>query len=339
MARTLVTGGSGFIATHVIDVLLKAGHSVVTTVRTPQKGQNIRDMHPGVPQSKLDFVIVEDIAQPDAFDQAVVSDPPFEYVFHTASPFHYKYKDAEKELLQPAIIGTTSILRAIKKSAPSVKRVVVTSSLAAVRSKEKNVGGHADWCSVTAEDVKRDPSTGYVASKTLAEQAAWQYMKDEKPSFTLSVINPTLVFGPVAPHSSLSSINTSNERVYTIMTGGAKSGCPPTGTNSLYVDVRDVAIAHLAAAEKSEAAGRRFLLVGGHFTNKQIVEIIAESFPTLKENLPTGEALEKGGEASLVGDYTFSNAQAREVLGIEFTSLKQSLVDTAKSLQALEQSA
>ena len=120
------------------------------------------------------------------------------------------------------------------------------------------------------------------------------------------------------------------------MTGGAKEACPPTGTNSLYVDVRDVAIAHLAAAEKADAIGKRFLLVGGAFTNQEIVEIIGKEFPALKENLPTGEALEKGGKVSVAGDYTFDNSQAREVLGIQFTNLKDSITDTVKSLQGLE---
>ena len=90
-----------------------------------------------------------------------------------------------------------------------MKRVVVTSSLAAVRDKSRNTGGHvytevcyltpnitpnltydrADWCSVTAEDVKKDSALGYVGSKTLAEQAAWKYIEKEKPSFALSVVS------------------------------------------------------------------------------------------------------------------------------------------------------
>lgn len=124
MARVFLTGGTGFIAAHVIDVLLEHGHSVVTSVRSEQKGQTILKNHPNVPKNKLDFVIVEDIAQPDAFDKAIISDPPFETVIHTSSPFHFNVTDSKKELLDPAIIGTTGILKAIKKSAPTVKRVV-----------------------------------------------------------------------------------------------------------------------------------------------------------------------------------------------------------------------
>ena len=115
---------SGFIAAHVLDELLKAGHSVVTSVRSDAKGQTILKNHPNVPKSKLDFVIVEDIAHPGAFDTAIKSDPPFETVIHTSSPFHFNTTDSKKDLLDPAIIGTTGILKAIKQSAPTVNRVV-----------------------------------------------------------------------------------------------------------------------------------------------------------------------------------------------------------------------
>ncbi|KAI5309609.1 methylglyoxal reductase (NADPH-dependent) gre2, partial [Ascosphaera atra] len=118
-----MTRGSGFIAIRVLGLLLEGGHSVVTTVRSQEKADAIKAAYPNVPESQLSFVVVPDIAKPGAFDKAVVSNPPFEAVIHTASPFHFKAKDVKKELLEPAIIGTTGILEAIKKNAPTVKRV------------------------------------------------------------------------------------------------------------------------------------------------------------------------------------------------------------------------
>jgi len=104
-------------------------HSVVTTVRSQEKAQKIKDAHSNIPKNKLDFAIVEDIAKESAFMEAVKSDPPFEAVIHTASPFHFNVTDAKKDLLDPAIIGTTGVLKAIKKNAPAVKRVVRRSKL------------------------------------------------------------------------------------------------------------------------------------------------------------------------------------------------------------------
>jgi nucleoside-diphosphate-sugar epimerase len=97
MTRVLLTGGSGFIALHTLDVLLKHGHSVVTTVRSQEKADKIKTVHPSAVESgQLSFAIVKDIAQPDAFDEAVISDPPFEAVLHTASPFHFNVTDVQK---------------------------------------------------------------------------------------------------------------------------------------------------------------------------------------------------------------------------------------------------
>lgn len=96
----------------------------MTTVRSQEKAHKIKEAHPDVPKDKLDYAFVEDIAKEGAFDEAVKSDPPFETVIHTASPFHFNVTDVKKDLLDPAVIGTTGILKAVKKSAPTVKRVV-----------------------------------------------------------------------------------------------------------------------------------------------------------------------------------------------------------------------
>lgn len=97
MTRVLLTGGSGFIAAHALDILLEHGHSVVTTVRTQEKADKIKAAYKSYAEKGvLDFAIVPDIAQPDAFEKAVVSDPPFEAVLHTASPFHFNVTNVQK---------------------------------------------------------------------------------------------------------------------------------------------------------------------------------------------------------------------------------------------------
>jgi hypothetical protein len=78
------------IAAHVLEQLLERGYKVVTTVRSEDKAQKIRDAHKDLGKDDLDIVIVPDIAQPDAFDE-VVKIPGIEYVLHTASPFHFNF--------------------------------------------------------------------------------------------------------------------------------------------------------------------------------------------------------------------------------------------------------
>ncbi|KAF1959875.1 NAD(P)-binding protein [Byssothecium circinans] len=341
MTRVLLTGGSGFIAAHTLDVLLKRGHSVVTTVRTQEKADKIKADHKSeAEKGQLGFAIVPDIAQEGAFDKAVVSDPPFEVVLHTASPFHFNVTDVQKDLLDPAIIGTTGILKSIKKSAPSVKHVVVTSSFAAIIQPDKgNYPGHVyseeDYNPITHEEALANPAAGYRASKTFAEKAAWDFVEKEKPNFTLSTINPPLVFGPII-HAldSLDNLNTSNQRILWAAQGKWKDEIAPTGVY-VWVDVRDVAEAHVAAFEKPEAAGKRFFVVSGFFSNREIANIIGKHFPEYKDKLPSvstpgGDYPEGGIEKGLYG---INNKRSIDVLGLKYKSFEESIVDSVKSFQ------
>ncbi|KAK4553606.1 Glycine-rich RNA-binding protein 2, mitochondrial [Recurvomyces mirabilis] len=334
--RVLLTGGSGFIAAHVLDILLDHGHSVVTTVRSQAKADKIASAHKSAGKDKLSFAIVEDIAQENAFDEAVKSDPPFEAVIHTASPFHFNVTDVQKELLDPAIIGTTGILKSIKKSAPSVKRVVITSSFASIVNPFKgnwpdHVYSEEDWNPITQEQAVENPANGYRASKTFAEKAAWEFVEKEKPNFSIATMCPPLVLGPIVHYlNSLDGLNTSNQRIRDIFQGKAKEEIPPTGTY-IWVDVRDLALCHVLGIEKEEAANKRFFITTGYFSNKQIAEIISKHYPKYKDQLP-GEKT-PGGDYPEGGLYKYDNERVQKVLGIKFRGLEESIVDTVKSLQ------
>ncbi|KAJ0414367.1 NAD(P)-binding protein [Aspergillus carlsbadensis] len=340
MTRTLLTGGSGFIAAHVLNVLLKRGHSVVTTVRSQEKAEQIKAAYPGVSTKSLDFVIVPEVSADGAFDKAVVSDPPFEAVIHTASPFRLNVQDVKRDILDPAINGTTGLLKAIKNHAPTVKRVVVTSSGAAILDFSKPISHTftaADWNLLTWEEATSNPLNAYRASKVFAEKAAWDFVEDEKPQFSLTALNPTMVYGPIIHHlDDLAGLNASNERIRDIAFGATKTtGLPYTGV-FLWVDVRDLADAHVLAIEKPEAAGRRFLVSPGHYTNREIAEVIREEFPELRDGLPTGEEALKGGDYPTAnGWYGYDSSPAEDVLGVRFRGFRECIVDTVKSLQPL----
>ncbi|KAK4619569.1 Ketoreductase azaE [Fulvia fulva] len=334
--RVLLTGGSGFIAAHVLDILLEHGHSVVTTVRSQEKANKIKDNHPKYGKDKLDFALVEDVAQEGAFDKAIVSDPPFEAVIHTASPFHFNVTDVQKELLDPAVIGTTGILKSIKKSAPSVKRVVITSSFASIVNPSKgHAVGHVysekDWNPITHAEALENPAAGYRASKTFAEKAAWNFVEKEKPNFTLSTMCPPLVLGPIVHYlNSLDSLNTSNQRTRDCMLGKWKDEIPNTGT-FIWVDVRDLALCHVLAAEKEEAANKRFFVTAGHFSNGKIAGVIGKNFD-FKE-VPSEET--KDGGMPPDGIYEVDTSRVNEMLKPQWTSFEKSITDTVKSLQAV----
>ncbi|KAJ5895018.1 hypothetical protein N7495_006709 [Penicillium taxi] len=334
MVKVLLTGGSGFIAAHIIDILLEHGFDTVVTVRSDEKGQRILGAHPSTPKEKLSYVIVKDIAQDGAFDEAVKSDPPFDYVLHTASPFHNNVQDPVRDFLDPAIKGTTSILKAVKAHAPSVKRVVVTSSFAAILNSKQHpkLYNETVWNPVTWEEALH-PSQTYLASKTFAEKAAWDFVEKEKPSFDLATVNPPMVFGPIVHYlNSLDAVNTSNQRFRDLIQGKMKEQIAPTEV-IIWVDVRDIALAHVRAIEVPEAGGQRFFITAGHYNNKQIVELARETHPELGSKLPPQDV--EGDFPNPESVFDIDNKKSVEVLGLKYRPLSQTVKDTIDSLLAV----
>jgi nucleoside-diphosphate-sugar epimerase len=282
-------------------------------------------------------VAVGDIAKEDAFDE-VVKRPGIQVVMHTASPFHFKWTDAQGELIDPALIGTTGILKAIKRSAPTVKRVIVTSSFASVLDEAHlSDGSHTftekSWNPVKIENLHSSPATAYRLSKTLAERAAWDFVASERPGFDLATICPPVVFGPVVHHlASLESINTSNERIVALVSGGWNREIPATGPVTVWVDVRDIALAHIRAMEKPEAGGKRFLTIGGRFKNRDIADVAWAKFPELGDKLPKRD-VQGGGAPGAEENFQYNNDETTRGLDIEWTSLEASVTDLIQSLK------
>lgn len=337
MTKILLTGGSGFIAAHILEQLLQQGHSVVTTVRSEDKAQKIREAYKDAGE-RLDIAIVPDIAREDAFDE-VVKTPGLEAVLHTASPFHFNWSDPQRELVDPAVIGTTAILRALHRSAPSVRRVVITSSFASIIDEAHlddpaTVYDEKHWNPVTIDDIHRSKATAYRASKKLAERAAWDFVAAEKPSFDLVTICPPLVLGPVVHHlATLDAINTSNERVVQLVRGEWRESIPDTGAAFLWIDVRDLATAHIRALERPDAGGRRLFTTAGLFSNSEIASVVRKSFPDLVDRLPGSDV--KGGELPPKDKvYSYDNSATNALLGIEWRSLDESITDLVKVLQS-----
>lgn len=278
-----------------------------------------------------------DIAQEGAFNEAVKI-PGLEVVLHTASPFHFKVTDPKKDLIDPAVNGTTGILQAIARSAPGVKRVVITSSFAAILDGAKVndpsvTFSEKTWNPITIEQIHESPAIAYRASKKLAEKAAWDFVKDPAngTKFDLVTVNPPMVFGPVVHHlANLQSINTSNERIVALVQGKWKEAIPDTGV-ALWVDVRDVALAHVLAFEKSELGGHRLFTTSGYYSNRQILDAVRKNFPELKDKLPAEAA--KGGEAPAPDAmFKYDNSETTKALGVEWSTIEKTIPDTVKSL-------
>jgi nucleoside-diphosphate-sugar epimerase len=130
--------------------------------------------------------------------------------------------------------------------------------------------------------------------------------------------------------NSLSALNTSNQRIRNLITGQNKTEIADTGT-FIWVDVRDLALAHVKAFELPEAANKRFFITAGYFSNKEITEIIRKNFPEYENELPGKDV--KGGDYPAEGIYKYDNSRTVKVLGIKFRTLEESIVDLVKSLK------
>lgn len=330
----LITGGSGFLAAHVLNSFLSRGYNVRTTVRNENSAEKVKKSHSKY-LDQLSFAIVSDVATPGGHDDAVKG---VDGVIHTASPFQMSVEDNKKDLLDPAINGTTSVLTSVYKHNPTVKRVVITSSFAAIVDMNKGdrkgyTYTEKDWNPVTYEEAaKKDTDGGvaYCASKTFAEKAAFDFVKEKKPNFDVTAINPPMVYGP-ALHtiSSLDHLNTSSADIYRLMNGSEKT--VPDTSFYAFVDVRDVAEAHAIAYETPAAAGQRYFTTAGSFTYQQVCDIIRKDFPEKRDQVPEGTP-----GAPIPDVYRVGNSKARRELGIEFNDLQKTIHDMAAELIAIE---
>ncbi|KAK4993696.1 hypothetical protein LTR50_000307 [Elasticomyces elasticus] len=331
----LITGASGFLAAHVLTAFLEAGYKVRGTVRSESTAEKVRKSHAKYVDN-LSFAIVRDITASGAFDEAVDG---VDGVIHTASPFVVQVQDNEKELLDPAIKGTVGILTSIQKKNPDVKRVVITSSFAAVINMDKGMWPEhtyteADWNPTTYEEAKTgNGATAYCASKTLAERAAFDYVKENHPNFTVTSLCPPFVYGP-NEHTvtDVTHLNTSSADIWRLMNGTEKE--VPDTSFWAFADARDVAQAHLKAYETPAAAGQRYLITSGNYSYQQVCDIIRAEVPEARERTPEGEP-----GKPLPPVYRVSHEKAERELGMTFRSLRETITDTARSLLELEKEA
>ena len=329
-----VSGASGFIAQHVVQQLIEKGYHVVGSVRSKAKGELLVSQF----GSSFEYEIVEDIAKSGAFDESLKKHPEVTVFLHTASPFHFEATDIEKELYIPALEGTTNALKAIEQYGQLITRVVVTSSFAALINLDRESDPtltytEEDWNPLSKEDGLKNAWLGYVVSKKLAEKVAWDFVKEAKPKFDLTVVNPTYVYGPQAFQSGIKDkLNTSAELINSALKMGPNDEVPPvTGP---YIDVRDVAAAHLVAFEKDEAKNQRLVMADGRFTYQDFLDIIHKHFPQLSKNLPVGKP--GSSKEQLANSAKLNFSKTEKILGFKYIGLEQSVVDSVKQIVETE---
>ena len=335
MARVLVTGGTGFVGGYAIIALIKAGHTVHTTVRDIKRKSDIFSVLQSVgiqAEGKVE-VFACDLTSDDGWADAVGG---CEFVLHIASPFHSGPVKDENDLIVPAREGTLRVLRFAREA--KAKRVVMTSSFAAVGygyAEKERFFTEADWTNTGAKIAP------YIKSKAVAEKAAWDFIKKEGGSLELTTICPTGIFGPVLSADLSSSIE-----LIRSMLKGQMPACP-----KLYfgiVDVRDVVDLQIAAMTSPLAKGERFIATaGGAFSLYDVAKVLRRTLGKDANQAPKWQLPSwlvrlaakfipkfRGFLTDLDIKRKPSNQKAVDVFKWKFRSMEETIADTGRSLIA-----
>ncbi|KAI0040437.1 D-lactaldehyde dehydrogenase [Auriscalpium vulgare] len=334
-AKALVTGATGFLAVWVVRRLLEAGYSVRGAVRSESKGAHLKKIFAEY-GDKLELAIVEDMSKDGAFDEAVQG---VELVEHTASPFHFAAKDPD-ELIIPAVRGTTSVLESVKKYGSSVKRVVITSSVVAVLGPYTGsvVFDESNWnnnsvSEVTEKGAAAGGFTIYQASKTQAEKAAWAFIDQNKGSISfdlVTIIPPWILGPPIHELNSLDELNTSQSAVLDTISG-KKATKAELEREGNWVDVRTVAAAHVAAAQKAEAGGQRIITSTGTFIWQDVLDVANSISPAPFKTIPKGNS---GAGKTFPYTVLYDTSKEARILGVTHVPFEQMVVDSVADFKA-----
>ncbi len=336
MTKVLLTGASGYIGKHITLELLNQGYEVRASLRSLQKAAEVIDAVTAHLKdsknldSRLTFVEL-DLEKDAGWESALEG---VDALLHTASPFPIASPKDENKLIRPAVDGTLRALKAAKKA--GVKRVVLTSSVAAIYGsdlpEDKAAFDESMWSNVT-HPVGR---VAYTKSKTLAEKAAWDFVKNEAPEMNLTTINPVLVLGAPLDKNFGSSISV----VERIM-----KGSDPMLPNLKFaiVDVQDVAKMHVLALSRPESVGERIIASSQTYSFVAIAKYIKNQFPASKAKTTQAPDLlikflslfdaQIKAILPLIGkSMLVSNSKARAILGIDFIPVEQSIKSSAEFL-------
>ncbi|KAI8581783.1 hypothetical protein K450DRAFT_231169 [Umbelopsis ramanniana AG] len=334
-SHVLVTGVTGFIATHVANQLLKAGYRVTGTARSQAKADAVQTLFADYGSDKFKILITGDLEKEGAFDEAVKD---VDAIAHTASPVTFNPEDPIRDVVNPAINGTISLLHSAHKYGKNVKHVVITSSVVSVASRDIDhpyTFTEKDWNEGAYEKIRHwkkgdpvDGSISYAASKTEAEKALWKFQKDESPKFTINAILPAVCIGRIIPApKSAAEVSGSPGIIAVFYTG--KVDLTAGNGQMPYVNVEDVALAHVRAIERgSETSGERFILSADTYDPQQIVDILRKHYPERKEIIPEGTPGKYPPH-----DQTFDGSKATKALGIQYKDLETSLVEFSDSVK------
>lgn len=322
----LLTGVSGFVAQHICKLLLSEGYIVIGTVRSTEKKNLVANIFNS---NNLLIEIVPDISLTNAFDNILNKHRGINFIIHTASPFFYETSNPEKDLIIPTINGVKNLINSIKShKPPTLLKFVFTSSDAAIYSEAGELDSsltftEQDWNKPSYSAARTNPVLAYYYAKTMAEKWLWENVIGMP--FGVTSINPSWIFGPQVDNNLDDVLNTSNETINQLFKNTnlehVKGG---------FVDVRDVAKAHLQAITDSETNDQRLLLLSERFSTQTILDIINTNFPRLSNNFQVG--ISGSGAQDIASMSKIDNSKTKDLLDFKFVRLDRTVVDVVQQI-------
>nr|AJO70135.1 anthocyanidin reductase [Rosa rugosa] len=274
-----VIGGTGFVASLLVKLLLEKGYVVKTTARDPDNLKKISHLTALQELGKL-TIFRGDLTDEGSFDAAIAGS---DLVFHVATPVNFGSPDPENDMIKPGVQGVLNVLKSCVK-AKTVKRVVLTSSAAAVTVNTLSgtglIADENDWSDVEFLTTAKPPTWGYPVSKVLAEKTAWKFA--EENNIDLITVIPSLMAGasltPDIPSSIglATSLITGNE----FLINGLKGMQMLSGSISI-THVEDVCRAHIFLAEKESASGR-YICCAENSSVPEVAKFLSKRYPGYK---------------------------------------------------------
>ncbi|KAH9855672.1 D-lactaldehyde dehydrogenase [Lenzites betulinus] len=331
-SKVLVTGANGYVGMWVVRTLLEHGFLVRAVVRAAARGDFVKSTFSSY-GDRLELVVVPDIEADGAFDEVVKGVDAIE---HLASPYHWNAVEPD-DIIQPAVRGTLSILNSALKNGSQVRRIVITTSTAAMvrLTNVPHTYTEDDWNDEAVDIVQREGRNSpnalkYFASKVLAERAAWKFYEDHKNevAWDITTIAPPAIFGPILNEvASLASANASIIEWHMTVLQNAKDNAALTTNGMAWVDVRDVALAHVRAIERPEAGAQRITVNKESFMWQDWLDAARALSPQpyTRGSIARGDATYDASQAAHL--YAFDTARMERLLGMP----RDSLVSIAQS--------